>query len=59
MCSPRPPRPPSPWQVSDVLEQWVALQRAWMYLEPVFASGDIQQQVTGRQGVPNERGQGG
>jgi hypothetical protein len=32
-------------QVSDVLEQWVALQRAWMYLEPVFASSDIQQQL--------------
>jgi dynein heavy chain len=32
-------------QVSDVLEQWIALQRAWMYLEPVFASKDIQQQL--------------
>jgi hypothetical protein len=31
--------------VSDVLEQWVTLQRAWMYLEPVFASKDIQQQL--------------
>lgn len=40
-CAPWTPRP----QVSDVLEQWVALQRAWMYLEPVFASKDIQQQL--------------
>ncbi|GBF98747.1 dynein heavy chain axonemal [Raphidocelis subcapitata] len=31
--------------VSDVLEQWISLQRAWMYLEPVFASKDIQQQL--------------
>lgn len=31
--------------MSDVLEQWIALQRAWMYLEPVFASKDIQQQL--------------
>lgn len=28
-----------------MLEPWVALQRAWMYLEPVFASSDIQQQL--------------
>jgi dynein heavy chain len=36
--------PPLP-QVSDILEQWISLQRAWMYLEPVFASKDIQQQL--------------
>jgi hypothetical protein len=24
-------------QVSEVLEQWVVLQRVWMYLEPIFS----------------------
>lgn len=32
-------------QISDVLEQWVALQRSWMYLEPIFSSDDIMQQL--------------
>lgn len=31
--------------VSDVLEQWLALQRAWTHLEPVFASADIREQL--------------
>ena len=38
------PLPAAP-QVSDVLEQWIALQRAWMYLEPIFSSGDVQEQL--------------
>lgn len=25
-------------QVSEMLEQWIMLQRAWMYLEPIFSS---------------------
>ena len=37
-------RPP-PEQVSEVLEQWLALQRQWMYLEPIFSSPDIMQQL--------------
>eukprot|EP00967_Tisochrysis_lutea_P050878 scaffold62667_cov20-Tisochrysis_lutea.AAC.1 len=32
-------------QASDILEQWVALQRQWMYLEPIFSSEDIMQQL--------------
>eukprot|EP00879_Flechtneria_rotunda_P026761 GHRR01028584.1.p1 GENE.GHRR01028584.1~~GHRR01028584.1.p1 ORF type:complete len:438 (+),score=166.84 GHRR01028584.1:818-2131(+) len=31
--------------VSEVLEQWIALQRTWMYLEPIFSSEDITQQL--------------
>jgi hypothetical protein len=38
-------RPPGRLQVSEVLEQWLALQRQWMYLEPVFSSPDILQQL--------------
>ncbi|MEW5298367.1 MAG: hypothetical protein WDW36_001499 [Sanguina aurantia] len=32
-------------QVSEVLEQWVVLQRSWMYLEPIFSSEDIAAQL--------------
>lgn len=32
-------------QVSEVLEQWVALQRTWMSLAPIFSSEDIMQQL--------------
>lgn len=32
-------------QVSEVLEQWITLQRTWMYLEPIFSSADIMQQL--------------
>jgi dynein heavy chain len=31
--------------VSDVLEQWLACQRSWLYLEPIFASDDINRQL--------------
>ena len=31
--------------VSEVLEEWVKLQRQWMYLEPIFSSEDIMQQL--------------
>ncbi len=32
-------------QVSEILEQWIQLQRQWMYLEPIFGSEDIMQQL--------------
>ena len=31
--------------VSEMLDAWLALQRAWMYLEPIFSSEDIQHQL--------------
>ena len=30
---------------SDVLDEWLACQRSWMYLEPIFASDDIASQL--------------
>ncbi|KAM9856968.1 dynein axonemal heavy chain 1 [Aulostomus maculatus] len=29
----------------DVLEEWVTCQRSWLYLEPIFSSDDINQQL--------------
>jgi dynein heavy chain len=31
--------------VSDVLEEWMAVQRSWMYLQPIFESPDINKQL--------------
>ena len=27
------------------MDQWIAVQRQWMYLEPIFSSEDIMQQL--------------
>lgn len=31
--------------LSKVLDNWVFLQKQWMYLENIFASGDIRRQL--------------
>ena len=31
--------------VSDVLEEWIKVQRSWLYLQPIFDSSDIQRQL--------------
>jgi len=31
--------------VSEVLDEWITCQRSWMYLEPIFSSDDIMQQL--------------
>ena len=31
--------------VSDVLEAWIAVQRNWLYLQPIFESADISRQL--------------
>ena len=31
--------------VSEVMEEWLAVQRNWMYLEPIFSSDDINKQL--------------
>lgn len=32
-------------QVSDIIDEWVGVQRKWMYLEGIFLSGDIREQL--------------
>lgn len=32
-------------KVSEVLEAWLAVQRNWLYLQPIFESPDINKQV--------------
>ncbi|CAG9466771.1 unnamed protein product [Pedinophyceae sp. YPF-701] len=31
--------------MSEMIDEWLALQRQWMYLEPIFSSEDIQSQL--------------
>jgi dynein heavy chain len=31
--------------VSEVLEEWIAVQRSWLYLQPIFESPDINKQL--------------
>jgi dynein heavy chain len=31
--------------ISDVIDLWMIVQRKWMYLESIFASDDIKQQL--------------
>ena len=32
--------------VSEIIEEWLATQRKWLYLEGIFVSGDIREQLS-------------
>ncbi|CAD7935566.1 unnamed protein product [Amoebophrya sp. A120] len=35
------------YNAADILDEWIIMQRAWMYLENIFSAEDIQKQLPG------------